>query len=67
MSKLKELDMHCGNCPDDLYELCEIYTPAKEVNVPLCCQSELSEYDTKDIEGIENWCKEAFTETEIRR
>ena len=65
MSRLKELDMHCINCPDNLYELCEIYTPADEVNIPLCCQSELSKYDTKDIKKIEKWCEVEFAETEV--
>lgn len=66
--KLKELDMHCGNCSDDLMELCDRYTPHDVIIIPICCFEKFEELDSdneKDIKTIQRYCEENLEEWDI--
>lgn len=61
--KLEELDTHCVNCPNDLMSLCDRYTPANSIKIPICCFEEFKDLDAeKDIDKITEYCEENLEE-----
>lgn len=50
--KVQELNLHCGDCPDCIMELCNRFCNYEEGKTALCCQPRLEDVKIKDNEKI---------------
>lgn len=50
--KIKELECHCINCPDDIFSLCEEYCNYQDDKTALCEQPRFLDINVDDHEQI---------------
>ena len=51
---IQDLNMHCNNCPDNIFSLCNRFCAYEDEKTPLCCQPRFENMKVEEIEVIEN-------------
>lgn len=50
--KIKDLECHCGECPDEIYSICEEYCNYQDEKIALCEQERFEEMSINEYEKI---------------
>lgn len=49
---IQDLNMHCDNCPDEIFSLCNRFCAYEDEKTALCCQPRFENMKVKEVEKI---------------